>query len=518
MHFSMIDHVARTVESTSLRWSYCLVICWVFLRIFFEGILESHHYVGFSPFSYKMVLTYFVHFPLFYFCLFLILVILISLLIRENVRKVTKAASFGLVAITFVPVIDWLINRGYMITYPLRSGAYFLDFLNPFVSLANIGVSPGQRITIVLISFLISIYAFSKTRSHFRAALLFLVSLIVIIIFGGLTTLLAANRPETVFVPGSILYTDTQKYCVIYLLVFSVFVFVYLYMLSREFFTSILRSMRWERMTFYGMMAVFGLGISMVQKGIGFQTGIFDYLGIVTLFLSLAFAFWGLQVFNDIFDVDIDRVTGRRNPLLSRVTIGQYSAFFILLAILASVYALIINFSSFLILVAYLFLGIIYSLPPARLKRIPVISTMNIAVAVCLAIGLGFSVYYGGRALNAMPGKLIFPTLIAVTLGFSAKDIGHVDGDKAQGVVTLPVLLYDHRQLLRRMPMAVLVSVSYLVYAIFIPQLIPGALLCALATFLYSVFMEEPNETFYFVMLYLFGGYLFYVLTRLMPF
>jgi homogentisate phytyltransferase/homogentisate geranylgeranyltransferase len=514
----MIDRFVSVVEAIPLRRAGFLIICWVFLRIFLEGILESHHYIGYSSFSYKMLLTYFVHFPLFYVCLFFILVILISFTIKQNVRRVIKVASVGLAAIIFVPIVDWIINRGYIITYPLRLEVYFLNFANPFVSLAGIGVSPGQRIIIVVISFLISIYVFSKTRSCLRAFCLFLLAFVAIVVFGGFTTLLALNGPENVYVTGSMLYTDTQKYCVLYLLLFSILVFFFLRMLNKKFVSAVSGSMRWERMAFYGGIAVFGFAVSVLQKGIGFQPGMFNFLGIIAIFLSLAFGFWGLQVFNDIFDVDIDRVTGRKNPLAYRVTVEQYRALFILLSALALCYALIINFTAFLILLAYLLLGVIYSLPPVRLKRIPVVSTMTIAFAVCLAIGLGYSVYYGGRALNALPDKLLFPTLIAVTLGFSAKDIGHVDGDRAQGVITLPVLLYERSCVLRRIPMAILISASYLVYAIFIPQLTTGALLCALATLLYTALERKPSEMFYFAMLYLFSGYLFYMLARLMPF
>lgn len=501
----------------SLKRALLFILSWIFIRIFFEGVLEVSGRIGFSSFSYRTLLTYFVHFPLFYLGLFFLLILVIAGLTGEHVRKVTKVCSLGLASILLVPLIDWMVGHGFMITYPLRLGSYFIDFLNPTVSLVAIGVSPGQRIVAVLIALLICFYGYTKWRNVFRTFCLFLLSLVIIISFGGLTTLVAGNRPENVFVTGGILYTDTQKYCTIYILLFSVLSFAYICFFNREYYRVFIKAARIERIFFYGAMAVFGFGISSIQAGSALEVSFFNYLGIVTMFLSLAFGFWGLQVFNDFFDIDIDRIVDKNNPLLKGVTKKYYSIFGIFLMMMALCYAVIINFPAFLILLTYLLLGIVYSLPPARLKRIPVISTLILAVAVVLAIALGFSIHYGGRALNAIPAKILIPTVIAVTLGFIAKDIGHVEGDRAQGVITLPVLLYNPDTFTGRFPIAALVSASYLVYAFFIPQVLAGAVLFALVTFFYILLAKRTSELFCFSMLYLFGGYLFYTLIRLMP-
>ncbi len=518
MTLSIIDRLVREAEAISLKRAFFLVFCWVFLRIFLEGVLESQHYIGFYPLSYRMLLVYLVHFPLFYISLFLLLVIIVSLFINENPAKVTNIASVGLASIIFVPLIDYFVSRGYVITYPLRLGPYIVNFLNPFVSLTGIGVSPGQRITVVLVAFLIAVYVFLKTRSNFRACVSFVISLSAIVLFGCLTTILAANQPELVYVSGGILYTETQKYCALYMSVLPVVIFVYAFLLKNKCTRAFLSSIRMERMAFYGGMTIFGYAISVVLKGAEFGAGIFDYLGVIMMFLSMAFGYWSVQVFNDMFDADIDRVTGKRNPILSGMNPKDYRVIFFVLTILALCYALIVNFPAFLILTAFLLLGFVYSMPPVRLKRIPVISTLVIAVEVCLCIGFGFSVHYGGRAINTIPGQILVPTLIAVTLGFAAKDIGHVRGDRARGVITLAVLFYDREHLSGRAPMAGLISTSYLVYLVFIPQVTVVALLCALATFLYTIFVKKTSEVFYFIMLYAFGGYLCYTLLRFMPF
>ncbi|KPK62809.1 hypothetical protein AMJ83_09695 [candidate division WOR_3 bacterium SM23_42] len=502
--------VIAATEKATLFQCLITVASWIFLRLFLEGVLEGCHRIGFSTFSYRSILAYFVHFPMFYLCLFLLLVIIIAAMTGEDVKKVTKTSSMGLFVLLLVPVIDWVFNRGYVITYPVRLEPYLVGFLNPFVQLSDIGVSPGQRITIVLITLLTGMYGYVKTRSLLRAVLLLVTSLVVIICFGGITTILAGNRPEYVFVSGSILYTDTQKFSAIYVLLFSVLFFVFLYIVNRQRFGGMTKSMRIERMAFYGATAILGFFVSTHQLGIKYDGEIFDYLGLTVMFMSLGLGFWSVQVINDLFDVDVDRIAGKQNPLLHGVPRKHYKILGMCLGLLSLCYALIINFSALLIISAYLLLGIIYSVPPVRSKRIPLVSTFILAVAVILSIAIGFSIYYGVRAMNAIPRKLLVPTLIAVTVGFSAKDIDHVVGDKARGITTLPVLLYQRGSVFGRLPIALLISTCYLYYLFFIPQVMVGAIVCASCTFFYTLLTTRPREWFYFLSLLAFGGYLLY--------
>ena len=508
----IIERAIKATERATLLQCLITITSWIFLRLFFEGILESHHRIGLSVFSYRSLRAYFVHFPMFYLSLFLLLVIIIAAITGEEIKKVTKTSSVGLFVLLLVPSIDWALNRGYLITYPVRLEPYFAGFLNPLVDISGIGVSPGQRISIVLITLLAGIYCYVKTRSFVRSVFLCITSLIVIVCFGGLTTILAGNRPEHVFISGSILYTDTQKFSAIYTLLFLVLFFFFLHKADRKQFGWISKSMRIERMVFYGATSIFGFFVSMHQLGVGYDGEVFSYLGLTVMFLCLGLGFWSVQIINDLFDVNVDRVGSKQNPLLLGVPRTLYKSSGFCLALLSMCCALVINYSALLIVSAYLLLGFIYSAPPVRLKRVPLVSTFIIAVAVILAIGAGFSVLYGVRAMNAIPERLLIPTLIAVTIGFAAKDIDHVDGDKASGIITLPVLFYRRGSVFGRLPIALLISTCYLCYLVFLPQVMLGAVVCASCTLLYTLLIARPREWFYFLSLFVFGGYLLYTI------
>lgn len=505
-----MKHFKRLINSLEIQpLEYSLVFAgtWIFLRNFFEGVLEGFQRIGFSSFSYRTVLMYMVHFPMFYISLFLVLIIIISLVLNEKTEKVTGMASIGMVLLLLVPTIDWIVGQGYLITYPLRMEPYILGFLNPFVSIANIGVSPGQRIITVCIGLLIALYGYIKTKRLLKASILFLFSIATVILWGGLTTIIAGNHPGYVYVNGGVLYTDTQKYSTIYSLLFVIIFMIYCYMLNREQFRIVLESMRIERIIFYGFMSIFGYLIAMHQIAV-YQPNSFNPIGVLVLFLTTGFGFCAVQVINDFFDTTGDKISRKRNPLVKGISRKFYFMWGICLSLLSLIFAYIISFTSFLIIATFLLLGIVYSVPPVRLKRIPIVSTFILAIAVVLAMGTGFSVYYGNRALNAIPTSLLVPTLIAVTLGFTAKDINDLEADKQEGSITLAALLLSKKTFLGRLLYGIIISMSYIIYTFFIPGLVIGAFVCSIVTLAFTLFAKKSKEWFYFVVLYVFGLYL----------
>jgi 4-hydroxybenzoate polyprenyltransferase len=447
-------------------------------------------------------------------------VIVISVIIKEELGRVTAIASLGLGLILLVPIIDSIIGKGYLITCPLRLKPYLINFLNPLVSITKIGVSPGQRIVIILISILVAFYAYLKRQKLAISLLLLLITLGIIIFWGGLPAILAGNRPENIYLSGGILDSDEQKFAAIFVLLFIFSFFLYYHLLNKKHFRVLVNSLRIERIFFYSGIGGFGFIFSVHQKNITQLSNVFDPVAITLLILSLAFGFQGAQVINDFFDIETDRITRQRNPLLKGMNNppkADYLTWGLCLIILSLSLALIINYPCFLLMLSYLLLSVIYSVPPVRLKRIPLVSTFILAVAVILAMAMGFSLLYEDRALSVMPKVILIPTLLAITFGFIAKDIQDLKGDRNTGVITLPVLLYPPKADTKfgRLPIAILVGISYLFYIIFIPKVLVGAIICSLLTILYTIFIRNIKEWFYFILLYIFGLYLLLILLRI---
>lgn len=484
----------------------------IFLRIFFEGIMEAAHSVGYSKFSYRAILMYFVHFPLFYLTTFLTVTIIISLFLQEKITRVTKIATPGLGLIILVPVIDAICGGGCFITYPSRLESYFLHFLNPVVSLVDIGVSTGQRIVIFLICLLIALYTYIKTANFLKTLLLFFVVYLTILFFGGLTTIIAGNNPESIYIIGGMLKTDTQKFSAIYALLFLIVSLLYFYLLDKKNFRLLITSMRAERMVFYGGLGIAGLILAQHQSGLFYKIDFFNFLATLFVFFSPGFNFWVVQILNDFFDVQSDKFSRPRNPFLKGIKKSYYITTGVFLSLFVLIISSILNYQSFLIMLTFLLLGVLYSVPPVRLKRIPLVSTFILAIAVILSISLGYSLIFYEKAFQRIPVSLIYAILSGVTLGFSAKDINDVEADKRNGIITLPVLFYRNDNTFGRLPFSLMVSSSYLFFGIFFHSIFFGAIICSIITFCYTLFSTKPREWIYFMFLYFFSIYLLFSL------
>lgn len=158
-------------------------------------------------------------------------------------------------------------------------------------------------------------------------------------------------------------------------------------------------------------------------------------IGMIALLLGNAF----IVGINQIFDESIDKLNKPFLPVAS----GEMSRRFAWLAVIVSAVvgpALVHQFFPALLFKLYsfgLFLGLIYSVPPIRTKRNPVLAGLTIA---CVrGFLLNFGVYYAvkdavGAAFSWSPKvsfiarfMTLFATVIAIT-----KDLPDIEGDKVR--------------------------------------------------------------------------------------
>ena len=141
----------------------------------------------------------------------------------------------------------------------------------------------------------------------------------------------------------------------------------------------------------------------------------------------------GANAVNDYFDIDIDRVNKPHRPLPSRkVTLGQAHLFSILLFVAGVGFSILIHLLGTVIALCSSIMLYLYSY---RLKR--TVLWGNIAVG--LITGLAF--VYGGSAVGRYREALI----VGVFAFFYhwgreiIKDAEDVEGDRSQGITTLPI-------------------------------------------------------------------------------
>ena len=154
------------------------------------------------------------------------------------------------------------------------------------------------------------------------------------------------------------------------------------------------------------------------------------------LFAAVALITAAGNVINDYFDIEIDRVNRPDRPIPSgKVTLPAARALAVTLFLAGILVCLKTNALCIAIAVFNALLLIVYA---ARLKRTPLIG--NIAVSYLAA-----SMFLFGGALDGVPGiSQVMPfaamTFFAMLARELVKDAEDVEGDRASGAATLPIL------------------------------------------------------------------------------
>lgn len=178
------------------------------------------------------------------------------------------------------------------------------------------------------------------------------------------------------------------------------------------------------------------------------------------LFAATFLIITGMYVLNDLVDADLDKSSGKKRPISSgQVTKAQAHIFVIATNTAGIVLALItFNLPSIIIALAIVGIGLMYSLPKICLKDRFVLKTASIAAAsmLCLMLGSSYSFNNSGMIHNTnnynyIGGALSSPILICTYAALMSgsiifitsllNDLGDVEGDKAFGRRTIPVVI-----------------------------------------------------------------------------
>jgi 4-hydroxybenzoate polyprenyltransferase len=194
----------------------------------------------------------------------------------------------------------------------------------------------------------------------------------------------------------------------------------------------------------------------------------FSWVLLLVLSVSVWLAWIASVVPNDIYDYQIDLISNNHRPLQKKIfTLNEYQQLGWILFILSLIGGLTINFTCAAILVSYQIIAWFYSSPPYRLKRFPIVATFFSSLASLLMVFLGFSLFSGEEKLTIFPWRIGWLLLISLTLSLPIKDFRDQEGDKRDGVFTLPVLLGQDRG---RMFVGVGIFLSFMLSAFFLNE------------------------------------------------
>jgi 4-hydroxybenzoate polyprenyltransferase len=235
---------------------------------------------------------------------------------------------------------------------------------------------------------------------------------------------------------------------IIFLFVQVILFFGCLFLYSSKKFFLVVKNFRYLRIIYYYLMASVGIyfGINVLGKNpIG---SLFDLVSFISLFLALLFA-WLFAVWeNDEVDIEIDKITNQERPLTKTempISLLEWKNLKYIFLIYSVCFAFLSGFYSLIFIILFIFIFHIYSTPPLRLKGVLGISSLLIAINALLAVWMGFFMTAGTENLSAFPVKYIFGILGLVFLIENTKNIKDIEGDRKEGIKTLPVIFGEKK-------------------------------------------------------------------------
>lgn len=231
-----------------------------------------------------------------------------------------------------------------------------------------------------------------------------------------------------------------SSYFHIFLILIFIAVLWLFYLLKKGLFLIILEDMRPIRVVYYNLLGFLGLVIAI--RSINAAPDVATALAFIVLVITSIFSALVVIITNNIADYEIDKISNKNRPLIKSkagITLKLYKNVAWASFFLALIYSLFVSITAFIIALFGILNYLLYSMPPLRLKRIPIVSKLAISVNSLLALLLGYSLI-DPNLLN-FPGYIAAFSLAIFTLMANFIDLKDYEGDKKAGIKTLPVLI-----------------------------------------------------------------------------
>lgn len=414
-----------------------------------------------------------IHYYLFFMGGILALMLFFRFAIPSWKHIIPQFVAVSLPVIFIPPIIDWAVSggKGFKVTYFFDMPS---EILRSLINFGSFGTTIGLKIEIAAVLICLGLLVYLIQKSWKRAIIAPIVLYVIVFLFASLPSIVSSLgqtvdilRTEPILFFGesiskSITIANNLHSSLEYgsynrlyeiafnfmmgkvLLLISVALGLFWFFLNyKEKFKAVFKNSRKERAAHY----IFTIFVGIVFSCFLFWPLSFnwnDWLSIITL--CLAFYFSGIFAIcvNDLADEEIDKISNQNRPLvtgaLSREDMKQIAAVFLLASLIS---AFLAGYTAFFFVLAFTALYYIYSAPPTRFKLIPLFSSFLIGLCYSTAILAGFFLVSPMKNVSAFPPKLFVSVVIVITFLSHARDMKDIEGDKAVGIKTLPVLLGD---------------------------------------------------------------------------
>lgn len=493
------------------------------IRFFFES-LSSHSATGILATD----LSTLVHYALFYFGVAISLLLILAILDPQQKARHPKLVLFGLPIIWLPPLVDLILLGGmdmaYIFATPSELFTAWFTFLGP---LQEPGITLGIRLEIFLVMIGTAMYLWQSQKNILRTlagALLAYTSIFLWVSLPSVIGWITGMDPITLFfelpaqsLPLQNIFHPTMQpigegraqellfnASISQLAFFTVFPLALLYGWTRwkTILRAIWKNKRSFRIVHYLLIALIGIFIGYQIDGIEISN-FYDISTVILYLFSIIFAWLFAVGVNDIIDKDIDAVSNTRRPLITgALEIGEMKQVNILLFVLMLITAYLAGHHALFAILTFTGAYYIYSAPPLRLKRIPIVQSLLIAFATVAIFTGGFFLLTTNHSIDLIPLPIIFTLLFVFTLVANVKDLKDLEGDKKAGIATLPVILGMERA---QQVIGVFLAISFVLVAWVLNLSIGMSLIFAILSFI-AVQRTPYDERRIFLLYFAYAG------------
>lgn len=472
------DQVAKLISiDINLPFAVLSLLAIILIRACLE-LFSSPWYLG-DIFSAFFI---FLNFPL-YFCSVIFSLILIAFYFSGlEFKKVFNLGVLFSSVILLPPIIDLIISggRGIKMAYLFFDGfpemlPSFFSFFGKFI---EPGITLGIRIEVALILAGLAYLTYLKSKSFKKIILALAISYTVLFFLFSFPSIFAIffgnidhyrvvgqsagsaayqsldNLVKNSLVNGihslQVLPTDRtllfnqQLYVLInrllWLLVLAQSAWMF-YLGAPNIFKAWLKNLRWERTFYYLAISLIGLFVGFRWTPANYYFNPVDILGLVIFFILIALSFWLAVGVNDLYDVKTDSISSPKRPLVSgAITVNQQNLINLFLGLFIVMGLMTINYAILVMLLVFQAVYFIYSVPPLRFKRIFGLASLLVGFNALLVMLAGFYFISPIQKIDFFPKHVLAMTLVGFTLVASIKDIKDYEGDKADEIMTIPVI------------------------------------------------------------------------------
>lgn len=420
-----------TLEDPAVPWSYVLVA--------FAAVTGLRNFIEVFSDGTGIYAVRFFHYYASYLALAASLLAALCPLYPAGRPALARVILGGFILLNLAVGVDLLVSRGaglnisYLLPGVHDGQSLALRFLLFFGDFPKSGITAGMRVEIAIVCASLFFYARLKGHGVGRSVVGALAAYGVIFVYCALPYFI---RWVCLLAGADYVYSDALMLRCHLLLAAACGLIVAL-QLKPGVTRAILRDARWMRLLHYELVFVLGFRLGHPP---GLEFSVIDRLDTALVALGLACAWVYSVITNNVADVACDRISNASRPSVSgAVSAGEYTVAGWITLAFALALAWPAGFAPTFLVAVFIGNYFVYSMPPFRLKRLPVLSKGFIA-GNCIVAAMSGWLLAGGTIddFRRLPLGLAW---VGLTLAINFIDLKDEAGDRVAGIPTVPVLL-----------------------------------------------------------------------------